>query len=87
MLDPLQSSMRVAGASAVAAGTCDYGCEDMPGATVVVRGRTGRNFAAGMSAGMAYVYDDDATFASRCRCSRTSTIRASDTSPWASNSK
>jgi glutamate synthase domain-containing protein 3 len=38
----------------------------MTGGTVVVLGRTGRNFAAGMSGGIAYVYDDDGTFAKRC---------------------
>jgi glutamate synthase domain-containing protein 3 len=38
----------------------------MTGGTVAVLGRTGRNFAAGMSGGVAYVYDDDASFASRC---------------------
>jgi glutamate synthase domain-containing protein 3 len=38
----------------------------MTGGTVAVLGRTGRNFAAGMSGGIAYVYDEDGTFASRC---------------------
>jgi glutamate synthase (NADPH/NADH) large chain len=38
----------------------------MTGGTVVVLGRTGRNFAAGMSGGIAYVYDEDGTFATRC---------------------
>jgi glutamate synthase (NADPH) large chain len=47
-------------------GTGDHGCEYMTGGTVVVLGRTGRNFAAGMSGGVAYVYDPDDTFASRC---------------------
>jgi glutamate synthase domain-containing protein 3 len=41
----------------------------MTGGTVVVLGRTGRNFAAGMSGGMAYVYDEDGTFAERCNTS------------------
>jgi glutamate synthase (NADPH/NADH) large chain len=40
----------------------------MTGGTVVVLGRTGRNFAAGMSGGIAYVYDAEGTFAARCNC-------------------
>jgi len=58
--------VRNSGASAVVEGTGDHGCEYMTGGTVVVLGRTGRNFAAGMSGGVAYVYDPDGTFASRC---------------------
>jgi glutamate synthase domain-containing protein 3 len=58
--------VRNSGASAVVEGTGDHGCEYMTGGTVVVLGRTGRNFAAGMSGGIAYVYDPDGTFASRC---------------------
>ena len=58
--------VRNSGASAVVEGTGDHGCEYMTGGTVVVLGRTGRNFAAGMSGGIAYVYDDDGTFATRC---------------------
>jgi glutamate synthase domain-containing protein 2/glutamate synthase domain-containing protein 3 len=58
--------VRNSGASAVVEGTGDHGCEYMTGGTVVVLGRTGRNFAAGMSGGIAYVYDEDGTFASRC---------------------
>jgi len=58
--------VRNSGAAAVAEGTGDHGCEYMTGGTVVVLGRTGRNFAAGMSGGVAYVYDPDGTFASRC---------------------
>ena len=61
--------VRNSGASAVVEGTGDHGCEYMTGGTVVVLGRTGRNFAAGMSGGMAYVYDDDGTFAARCNTS------------------
>ena len=56
--------VRNSGASAVVEGTGDHGCEYMTGGTVVVLGRTGRNFAAGMSGGIAYVYDEDGTFAS-----------------------
>src|SRR6185295_8903409 len=50
-------------------GTGDHGCEYMTGGTVVVLGRTGRNFAAGMSGGIAYVYDEDGTFKERCNAS------------------
>ena len=58
--------VRNSGATAVVEGTGDHGCEYMTGGTVVVLGRTGRNFAAGMSGGIAYVYDEDGTFATRC---------------------
>src|SRR5438034_2311223 len=61
--------VRNSGASAVIEGTGDHGCEYMTGGTVVVLGRTGRNFAAGMSGGIAYVYDEDGTFAQRCNLS------------------
>jgi glutamate synthase (NADPH/NADH) large chain/glutamate synthase (ferredoxin) len=50
----------------VVEGTGDHGCEYMTGGTVLVLGKTGRNFAAGMSGGIAYVYDEDGQFASRC---------------------
>ncbi len=58
--------VRNSGAIAVVEGTGDHGCEYMTGGTVVVLGRTGRNFAAGMSGGIAYVLDADGTFAQRC---------------------
>jgi glutamate synthase domain-containing protein 3 len=58
--------VRNSGASAVVEGTGDHGCEYMTGGTVVVLGHTGRNFAAGMSGGYAFVYDADGTFAQRC---------------------
>ncbi len=58
--------VRNSGAAAVVEGTGDHGCEYMTGGTVVVLGRTGRNFAAGMSGGIAYVHDGDGTFRSRC---------------------
>src|SRR5437868_10707019 len=61
--------VRNSGAFAVVEGTGDHGCEYMTGGTVVVLGRTGRNFAAGMSGGIAFVYDDDGTFVSRCNLS------------------
>jgi glutamate synthase (NADPH/NADH) large chain len=59
-------AVRLSGATAVVEGTGDHGCEYMTGGTVVVLGRTGRNFAAGMSGGIAYVYDEDGAFARRC---------------------
>ena len=64
--------VRNSGASAVVEGTGDHGCEYMTGGTVVVLGRTGRNFAAGMSGGLAYVYDPDGTFGARCNTSMVS---------------
>ena len=59
-------AVRLSGATTVVEGTGDHGCEYMTGGTAVVLGQTGRNFAAGMSGGVAYVYDADGTFASRC---------------------
>ncbi len=59
-------AVRLSGATAVVEGTGDHGCEYMTGGTVVVLGRTGRNFAAGMSGGIAYIYDEEGEFASRC---------------------
>ncbi|TQD94589.1 hypothetical protein C1H46_019834 [Malus baccata] len=58
--------VRNSGAKAVVEGVGDHGCEYMTGGTVVVLGKTGRNFAAGMSGGIAYVYDVDGQFRSRC---------------------
>lgn len=58
--------VRNSGATAVVEGTGDHGCEYMTGSTVVVLGETGRNFAAGMSGGIAYVYDPDNSFAGKC---------------------
>jgi glutamate synthase (NADPH/NADH) large chain len=59
-------AVRNSGALAVVEGVGDHGCEYMTGGIVVVIGRTGRNFAAGMSGGIAYVLDEDGTFAERC---------------------
>jgi glutamate synthase (NADPH/NADH) large chain/glutamate synthase (ferredoxin) len=59
-------AVRLSGATAVVEGTGDHGCEYMTGGTVAVLGKTGRNFAAGMSGGIAYVYDEDGQFATRC---------------------
>ncbi len=58
--------VRNSGGTAVVEGTGDHGCEYMTGGTVVVLGTTGRNFAAGMSGGIAYVFDPDKQFTARC---------------------
>jgi glutamate synthase domain-containing protein 3 len=55
--------VRNSGVNAVVEGVGDHGCEYMTGGRVVILGPTGRNFAAGMSGGIAYVYDDNGTFA------------------------
>ncbi len=59
-------AVRNSGALTVVEGVGDHGCEYMTGGCVVVLGPTGRNFAAGMSGGVAYVLDEDGTFAQRC---------------------
>ncbi len=59
-------AVRNSGALAVVEGVGDHGCEYMTAGRVVVIGRTGRNFAAGMSGGVAYVLDADGNFAQRC---------------------
>jgi glutamate synthase (NADPH/NADH) large chain len=58
--------VRNSGAIAVVEGVGDHGCEYMTGGCVVVLGYTGRNFAAGMSGGIAYVLDEDGMFEKRC---------------------
>ncbi|HPJ02308.1 MAG TPA: glutamate synthase large subunit [Candidatus Limiplasma sp.] len=58
--------VRNSGALAVVEGVGDHGCEYMTGGRVVVLGKTGRNFAAGMSGGIAYVYDEDGNFKNLC---------------------
>ena len=58
--------VRNSGAWTVVEGVGDHGCEYMTGGRVVVLGPTGRNFAAGMSGGVAYVLDEDGTFQERC---------------------
>ena len=59
-------AVRNSGALAVVEGCGDHGCEYMTGGVVVVLGETGRNFAAGMSGGIAYVYDPKRRFESLC---------------------
>jgi glutamate synthase domain-containing protein 3 len=59
-------AIRNSGAVAVVEGVGDHGCEYMTGGRVVVLGQTGLNFGAGMSGGLAYVYDEDGLFDTRC---------------------
>jgi glutamate synthase (NADPH/NADH) large chain len=59
-------AVRNSGAVAVAEGIGDHGCEYMTGGVVVIIGQTGRNFAAGMSGGIAYVLDEAGDFTTRC---------------------
>jgi glutamate synthase (ferredoxin) len=58
--------VRNSGVNAVVEGVGDHGCEYMTGGKVVVIGSTGRNFAAGMSGGVAYILDEKGDFATRC---------------------
>jgi glutamate synthase domain-containing protein 3 len=58
--------VRNSGATAVVEGVGDHGCEYMTGGRVVVLGSTGRNFAAGMSGGVAYILDTDGSFSDKC---------------------
>jgi len=58
--------IRNSGLYAVSEGVGDHGCEYMTGGRVVILGKTGRNFGAGMSGGIAYVYDKDKTFKKNC---------------------
>ena len=61
--------VRNSGASAVIEGVGNHGCEYMTGGTVIILGRTGQNFAAGMSGGVAYIYDPNKTFKDYCNLS------------------
>ncbi|UTA70127.1 glutamate synthase large subunit [Emticicia sp. 21SJ11W-3] len=58
--------VRNSGAKVVVEGVGDHGCEYMTGGLAIILGKTGRNFAAGMSGGMAYIYDTDGDFESKC---------------------
>ncbi|GLS43395.1 glutamate synthase large subunit [Methylobacterium brachythecii] len=62
-------AVRNSGAITVVEGMGDHGCEYMTGGVVVSIGETGRNFAAGMSGGIAYVLDEDGSFTARCNLS------------------
>jgi glutamate synthase domain-containing protein 3 len=59
-------AVRNSGATAVVEGVGDHGCEYMTGGRVVIIGATGRNFAAGMSGGVAWVFDEGGQFRRRC---------------------
>ena len=59
-------AVRNSGATAVVEGVGDHGCEYMTGGKVIVLGDTGKNFAAGMSGGIAYVFDENRRFGSNC---------------------
>ncbi|WP_051719048.1 glutamate synthase large subunit [Hymenobacter sp. IS2118] len=59
-------AVRNSGATAVVEGVGDHGCEYMTGGRALILGKTGRNFAAGMSGGIAWVYDPDGTFPDNC---------------------
>ncbi len=58
--------IRNSGLSAVAEGAGDHGCEYMTGGRVIILGKTGRNFAAGMSGGIAYIHDKESNFKEKC---------------------
>ena len=78
-------AVRNSGAVAVVEGCGDHGCEYMTGGVVVVLGDTGRNFAAGMSGGVAYVYDPKKAFAARCNTAmvRLETVKPAEGGPEA----
>ena len=78
-------AVRNSGAVAVVEGCGDHGCEYMTGGVVVVLGDTGRNFAAGMSGGVAYVYDPKKSFVSRCNPSmvKLETVKPAEGGPEA----
>jgi glutamate synthase (ferredoxin) len=71
-------AVRNSGALTVVEGVGDHGCEYMTGGRVVVLGRTGRNFAAGMSGGIAYVLDRDGVFSRRCNTAMVDIERLDD---------
>ena len=70
--------VRNSGAAAVVEGVGDHGCEYMTGGRVVVLGRTGRNFAAGMSGGLAYVFDQEGDFRSHCNTDMADVVTLED---------
>ena len=71
--------VRNSGVNVVVEAVGDHGCEYMTGGTVVVLGPTGRNFAAGMSGGVAYILDEAGDFASRCNMEMVALEKLSDT--------
>ena len=70
--------VRNSGVSAVVEGVGDHGCEYMTGGRVVILGPTGRNFAAGMSGGIAYILDESRSFESRCNKEMVAVERVTD---------
>jgi glutamate synthase domain-containing protein 3 len=72
-------AVRNSGATTVVEGVGDHGCEYMTGGLVVILGRTGRNFAAGMSGGLANVFDEEGRFASNCNMEMVTLERLADT--------
>ncbi|MES2151587.1 MAG: glutamate synthase-related protein [Pseudomonadota bacterium] len=86
-------AVRNSGATAVVEGCGDHGCEYMTGGTVVVLGATGRNFAAGMSGGVAFVYDPTGDFGKKCNTTMVnlehvlSSKEQTDQSTWHSQSR
>jgi glutamate synthase (NADPH/NADH) large chain len=79
-------AVRNSGAIAVVEGAGDHACEYMTGGVVCVLGETGRNFAAGMSGGVAYVYDPDGTFEQRCNTAQVEILSLADDTAEAANS-
>ena len=71
-------AVRNSGAKAVVEGIGDHGCEYMTGGVVVVLGPTGRNFAAGMSGGIAFIYDPDEVFRDRCNLEMVDLVAVED---------
>ena len=78
--------VRNSGAKCVVEGVGDHGCEYMTGGVAVVLGSTGKNFAAGMSGGMAYVLDPSNDFDKRCNMAQVRSIPfwfcAAELGPW-----
>jgi glutamate synthase (NADPH/NADH) large chain len=71
--------VRNSGVNAVVLSVGDHGCEYMTGGRVVVLGKTGKNFAAGMSGGIAYVLDEDGSFPKNCNMEMVKLYRIEDT--------
>jgi glutamate synthase domain-containing protein 3 len=71
-------AVRNSGATTVVEGVGDHGCEYMTGGLVVILGNTGRNFAAGMSGGLAYVFDEKARFGDSCNLEMVTLERVTD---------
>ncbi|MDA3961969.1 MAG: glutamate synthase large subunit [Planctomycetota bacterium] len=75
--------VRNSGVTAVIEGVGDHGCEYMTGGTVVCLGKTGRNFAAGMSGGFAYILDEDRNFTRRCNMAMVEVEKVCEDDEWA----